>query len=486
MQSMDDGEGISVKVSKVSQAFVKWILSSTLPSIMFLLFLSSTSQAQVLPYLDKQFPCLNQDQANKYKQDFNVDLKTFGGPELCNPQVDFKKLTNDLGIIEYGQFIPGPSQGLIGQFVDSSKYYLWMRAQTRGMERGNDIPTATAYNRGGYFTMQDGWTRLSTLGRVGTVIHEARHTEGYRHVPCTYGPYAGVRMDGCDKDLSYGGSHAVEMEYYARVSIYGKNFHPVYRTMARLMAMARSNFVFNSSPLQKREGLLVQTDAGNFWLLDGNKWILRSPITPQALGRNLFRDNASIPGLLKRTSFGATLFNGLNAFAIDLYERYEPSNALTDTYSYFKILLDLKTNLRDYEEFDLGIKRHLVQVSLQNQTSSFNFGQGKWNAPKALSFQPSLSSTTLPSGETGYFLVDNQGNIYSYNTNKDEMNLSNHKWDPQALNYVKVNSQVFSVSRENKLFYLNNSTWSEVQVPQNQKAVQIASVPLYNIFAVKE
>lgn len=447
----------------------------------------------MLPYLDKQFSCITQDQALKYKKDFNVDLRTFGGQELCNPVIDFKKLTNDLSIIEYGKFETNSQNGLIGKFVDPAKYYLWMKAQTRGMNRGNDIPTATAYNSGGYFTMQDGWARLSTLGRVGTVIHEARHTEGYRHIPCSFGPYAGVRMDGCDRDLQYGGSHGVEMEYYARVSVYGNNFHPVYKAMARLMAMARSNFVFNNSPMQKREGLLVQTEQGNYWLFDNNKWVYRSAITPQDqnqlrinINQRFLKNAVSLPGYLKRTSFGASLFNGSQAFAIDLYERYEPSTALTDTYSYFKILLDLKTSLKDFEEFDIGIKRYLAQVNQQNQISTFNYGKGRWNSAKNLNFQPAISATFLPTGQAGYFLIDTQGNTYAYNTEQDAMILTNHKWDTQAIAYSKVNNQVFSLSKENRLFFLNNNTWQEIQLPQNQKPIQMVSVPLYNIFTVTE
>lgn len=463
-------------------SYNKWILLSFVASLSVSLFYSVPTQAQSLPYLDKQFNCITQDEAAKYKKDFNVDLRSFGGQELCNANIDFKKLTNDLSIIEFGQFNPSASQGLIGQFVDSSKYYQWMKAQTRGMNRGNDIPTATAYNSGGYFTMQDGWARLSTLGRVGTVIHEARHTEGFRHIPCTYGPYADVRMDGCDRDLKYGGSHGVEMEYYARVSVYGKNFHPVYRTMARLMAMARSNFVFNTSPMQKREGLLVQTDAGSFWLLDNNKWVYRSALTPQ----EPLQIRRNIPGLLKRTSFGASLFNGSQAFAIDLYERYEPSTALTDTYSYFKILLDLKANLKDFEEFDLGVKRYLAQVTQQNQLATFNYGKGRWNSPKNLNFQPALSVTTLANGQSGYYLVDTQGSVFAYDPNSDSMQPTSTKWDPQALSYARINNQVFSLSRDNKLYQLANGSWVEIQLPQNQKPTQMVSVPVYNIFNVME
>ena len=118
--------------------------------------------------------------------------------------------------------------------------------------------------------------------------------------------------------------------------------------------------------------------------------------------------------------------------------------------------------------------------------ASFNYGKGKWNNYKQLNFQPVISATSLPSGETGYFLIDTQGSTYAYDASKDSMNLIGHKWDQQAINYAKVNSQIFSLSRDNKVYYLNNGAWNELVLPQNQKATQIVSVPLYNIFEVKD
>lgn len=191
-------------------------------------------------------------------------------------------------------------------------------------------------------------------------------------------------------------------------------------------------------------------------------------------------------GTLKKTSFGASLFTGSQAFAIDLYERYEPTTALTDTYSYFKILIDLKANLKDFEEFDLGVKRYLAQLNGQNQLATFNYGKGRWNSPKNLSFQPSLSVNTLANGQTGYFLVDQQGVVYAYDPNSDSMQGTNVKWDAQAVSYARINNQVYSLSKDNKLFVLNNGAWTELALPQNQKPVQMVSVPVYNIFNVME
>lgn len=241
--------------------------------ILFLMKIQNLN-AQEIPYQDEKFSCLTQAEANRYVVDFKINVRSFGGIELCNSSVDTKKLFNDLQILEKAQFESAGENHLIRGFVPADQYYTWMKKQTYGVERGNDMPYATAYNVGGYFTMQDGWARASTLGRVGTIVHEARHTEGYRHIVCQRGPYQGTRIAGCDSDYNYGGSHAVEMEYYARVTVQGRNFHPVYQKMARLMAMARSNIFFNTSPLQTREGLLaLSMNREQAFLYDRGKWI---------------------------------------------------------------------------------------------------------------------------------------------------------------------------------------------------------------------
>jgi hypothetical protein len=182
---------------------LRLILGSTSKTLIYFSLFSgsfswATADKNELPVFDHDFVCTTQEKADQYIRDFKIDTNSFGGRDLCNSKVDIKKLFNDLQIIELGQFdlnyssihkdedetSAGNSSDqtainpLIGGFIDTKNYYPWMRDQTEGMNRGNDVPYATAYNSFGYFTMQDGWATLSTLGRVGTVIHEARHTAG--------------------------------------------------------------------------------------------------------------------------------------------------------------------------------------------------------------------------------------------------------------------------------------------------------------------
>jgi hypothetical protein len=428
------------------------------------------AQAAQMPYADQDFACITQQQAQKYTSDFRIDADSFGGLELCNSNVDTKKLFNDLQIIEQGQFAINGTNLLIKGYVPADQYYSWMKAQTRGMNRGNDIPYATAYNRMGYFTMQDGWAKISTLGRVGVVIHEARHTAGYRHYPCNQGPYMGANLDGCDQNYSQAGSHAIEMEYYARVSVAGQNFHPVYKAMARLMAMGRANFVFNTSPIQKHEAVLAMEEQAGPVMFDGN--------------RKVQREGTDFAGQLKRTSFGAAVFNGLQAVALDLYEMTGLHPSVNDDYSYFKLLgMSQMGALKDFEEYDRNQKRYVSAVTSSNQLATYNFPRGAWNSATAIPVNVERTANTLPSGEQGYFLIDKGGDIYSVNGDNQQVTSMGKKWDAQVQSAALFGGKTLVLKNDGTI-YQKNADGSEV-VFDSGKYSQMVSVPLYDAFEVK-
>lgn len=434
-----------------------------------LAFAAIHATAAPMPYADQDFACITQQQAQKYASDFQVDVSSFGGTELCNSNVDSKKLFNDLQIIEQGQFAANASNLLIKGYVPADQYYSWMKSQTRGMNRGNDVPYATAYNRWGYFTMQDGWAKLSTLGRVGTVIHEARHTAGYRHYPCNQGPYMGANLDGCDQNYAQAGSHAIEMEYYARVSVAGQNFHPVYKAMARLMAMGRTNFVFNTSPIQKREAVLALEDSHGPVLFDGTN--------------KLQREGSDFVGRLKRTSFGAALFNGLQAVALELYELNGSHPSINDDYSYFKLLgMSQMGSLKDFEEYDRNQKRYVAVVTGANQLATYNFPRGSWNNPSTLSMNVERTATMLPTGEQGYFLVSN-GDVYSVNGENQQVTSTGKKWDAQIQSVALLSGKTLILKNDGTI-YQRNADGSEAAF-DGGKYTQMVNVPLYDAFEVK-
>lgn len=432
------------------------------------------AQQQTMPWQDANFGCLDQTTAQKYVQDFHINTKSFGGMELCNAKVDTKKLFNDLTILEKGRFRPAQKNNVfIKGFVPQDQYYTWMKAQTRSMNRGNDIPYATAYNSWGNFTMQDGWALLSTLGRVGTIVHEARHTEGFSHIRCTQGPYEGAGTSGCDRDYNYGGSHGVEMEYYARVSVLGTNFHPVYKTMARLMAVARSNFVFNQPVIRKKEAVLaLSATQGRADLIIDNQVVSRPA--------------PAVQGALKRTSFGGVVFDGRNASSIELYGSQQLNTLIQDTYSYYKLIMESPQAVFDFEEFDIGTKR-FVAVMPNNRTLQFySFPNGKWDRAIDVGFEVAGTATRLENNQAGYFLIDKSGSIYPVNAqNRTIEKALPFKWNSNIAQVAYMNNKQYILGRDGGIYDRTQQARTLRRVSrQTERYRGLINTPVYDGFEV--
>ncbi len=431
--------------------------------------------AQTIPWQDGDFGCIDQGTAQRYVRDYNINTRSFGGMELCNAKVDTKKLFNDLAIIENGNFADTPNDNVfIRGIIPLHDYYKWMKSETRGMNRGNDVPAATAYNRMGYFTMQDGWALLSTLGRVGTVIHEARHTAGYRHIACRQGPYQDASLAGCDRDYEYGGSHAVEMEYYARVSVLGTNFHPVYKTMARLMGIARSNFVFNKPVIQKKEAMLaLSSTTGRADLLTEEGYLFE-------------REAPMQEGILKRTSFGGVIYNGRDAWSIELYGNVPLHTPLQDTYSYFKLLLEDQNPAFQFEEFDLGSKRFAIKMKDNQSLQFFEFPQGRWGRVINTNFTVATTATRLENGQNGLFLISREGAIYPVDPQRKAIGGAlPFAWNPEVAQVAQLGERLYVLKQDGVIYQKTDSRrYQPVGISQDRYRGLI-NVPIYNGFNVE-
>jgi hypothetical protein len=438
------------------------------------LLAASAAHADNLPYRDGDFGCFSQADAQRYLNDFSVDVQSFGGLELCDNTKDTKKLLNDFSLIEKTQFNADQSHEFIKGMVPVNTYYSWMKSQTYGVQRGNDVPFATAYNRGGYFTMQDGWTTLSSLGRVGVVIHEARHTAGFPHYQCTTGPYAGSSVQGCDTGFAQEGAHAVEMEYYARVVLDAKNLSPVYQSMARLMAMGRANFVFNDKPMRTREGLLALS-AGKVVLADGQLVTTHEvPVTDGSVR-------------LKRTSAGASLVNGQKAVALDLYGAGAASYQLTDDYSYYKLFQTPRENapasVADTEELDLNDQRYFAALDNNGNVSTYDFADGVWFPAVAAGGGAQGFVTVSPSGQAGLFLVKSDGSLLPFDFASRRFGAPlKDRWLSSARAYAHLGSQLVLLSSKGAV--LDAASGAAIPAFAGQAVTDLVNVPLYDAFEV--
>lgn len=437
------------------------------------LFLAFTFDlvAADLPHEDPNFGCFPEEKARQYVRDFSIDVQSFGGLELCDSRVDTKKLLNDLFLIENTVFGPSSDHSFVRGFVGPDRYYSWMKSETRSVRRGHDVPYATAYNSFGNFTMQDGWAALSTLGRVGTIIHEARHTAGYRHRRCTFGPYSASNVSGCDGNYAEGGSHGVEMEYYARVVLDAKNLHPVYQSMARLMAMGRSNFVFNEQPMKKREGLLLVGEKA--LLLDGEKKVREFPVP-----------GASFE--LKRTSFGATFFDGRTAYALDLYSSGGMRPGMDD-YSYYKLFQIPRDSspqeILSAEEVDMGNLRFLAVLAKNGKLYSYNFPQGKWHQPSAQTLANAEKFLTVsPDGKKGIFVRLASGEVLPVDLDNRRFGAPlSDRWPNGVKQLAHWNGQMLRLLDDGRVFQEKG----EFPLTIGESYSQMINVPLYDAFEVQ-
>ncbi len=429
-----------------------------------------------MPYKDEVFSCFNREDADRYISYFNIDVDSFGGKELCDSKVDFKKLINSISIIEKGQFETVENLFIRG-FINPTKYYSWLIEQTNGMRRGQDLPWAKAYNHNGYFTMQNGFVNSSTLDRAGTLIHEARHTAGFIHIPCAQGVYKDSTIKGCDPSYEYGGSHAVEMEYYARVSVSGKNFHPVYKKMARHMAIARSNFLFNKPVIQPREALMALTAEKDQALLLANTsstWLNREvPL--------------NVKGQLKKTSFGASIFDGQNAYTIDPYQNSGFAEPISDDYSYLKVLKIIPGDrINDIEEFDIDSRRFSVKVDSNNNIQQFDFRNGAWSSLVSTNLNIVKTSTSILSkSDVGYYIIDDQQKIHEFNPLTNQISIvQGETWNTEYNKVVYYKNLKLVLKNNGSLWMLVQNQEIPWTLAPNQMLADIVSINLYDGFDV--
>jgi hypothetical protein len=284
-------------------------------------------------------------------------------------------------------------------------------------------------------------------------------------------------MAGCDSTYEYSGSHAVEMEYYARVVVQGENFHPLYKKMARLMALGRANFVFNKPVIVAREGLfLINANNNEAILVDGGKTYTR-----EVAGQ----------GLLKRSSFGPTLLTSKKAWALDPYEWIGDVRPTEDGYSYFKLVatpnknLPTDFNLIDFEEFDIGTKRFAIALDSNHRVAQFNFQQGHWDNSKTTPFNAKTLKTRLWNNQKGVFAVNDQNQVVKYSETAQNFQTEViGTWPANVVTYLEnpETKELLQLTNEGDLKTANGDIWSKTE---GQKFSQGVNIPLYNAFEVK-
>lgn len=106
----------------------------------------------------------------------------------------------------------------------------------------------------------------TVLKMSSTLIHEAHHLNGFKHVICNQGRHldndmisdSKRRSYACDEDYESQGSYGLETAYY--IDIYKTTQNPLEKFMARMSVISNFLIKFNKLPLEIKLGNLLVTE----------------------------------------------------------------------------------------------------------------------------------------------------------------------------------------------------------------------------------
>jgi hypothetical protein len=205
---------------------------------------------------------------------------------------------------------------------------------------------------------------------------------------------------------------------------------------------------------------------------DRGQWFDRE--VPQAEGR------------LKRTSFGGVIFDGLRALSIELYENSGFVDLIPDTYSYFKLLGENKSAVKDFEEFDAGVKRYAVRITSDNKLTPYDFPNGKWGRDMNIGFNVTHTSTAvLGNTQSGLYLVAESGEIYNYQPQNQRITAIGQNWPAEAQEIIVYNGQNLVLNSKGQIMVLQSGAlvpWTET----NNVYSDLIATPMYDGFEVRK
>lgn len=119
------------------------------------------------------------------------------------------------------------------------------------------------------FVCAKAFSGISTYQRATSLVHEARHIDGYPHADCTHGSMFafGAGRGACDTDFPLQGSYGVEAGF--NIFVAKSAADPVLKQQARAEAIDLLVNRFNTYPWDLKEGILAQEFSGDISFLDG-------------------------------------------------------------------------------------------------------------------------------------------------------------------------------------------------------------------------
>ncbi|MFN9066368.1 MAG: hypothetical protein ACK5V3_04010, partial [Bdellovibrionales bacterium] len=209
------------------------------------------------------------------------------------------------------------------------------------------------------------------------------------------------------------------------------------------------------------------------------------PQAELAMGqRKVIREAPRADGILKRTSFGGAIFTGQTAQAIELYGSQKIGVNVEDTYSYYKLLLEKRIPLVEFEEFDLNTQRYVLRMQNKRSVEFYNFPEGEWHRPLNLNFEVAMTSTLAPNGQPGIFLISKDTKIYPVDPRSRTVGQPlNVNWDPNVISLATWEGYQLKLKTDG-LIYVSNGQQEQVWPGAQGRYRGLVNVPVYDGFDV--
>jgi hypothetical protein len=223
-----------------------------------------------------------------------------------------------------------------------------------------------------YLNQFDAFTMSSTL------VHEARHVNGFSHARCKHGLMAVTGSAACDPNYhEYKGSYATGTEYEIKIS-YSPEVSGLLRQQARSRAVVGLLERFNELPLGMKTGALLQTTQGTVLFFDGEQ----ATELLQVPENSILTSRSSLPTFFDRANaqvqsyiFGGVFVNTAGEYADSFRRKFsaqERADLLDVSYTGDYSCLLFKDKIRCGADADPDIEMNLSGIDPVQFLSSPN------------------------------------------------------------------------------------------------------------------
>ena len=248
-----------IKLFLVLSVLNSWVLASEI-----------TSQTNIV----EDEGCISRNLFDEINRDFYLDFnqkRLTYGKYLCESDDPVRKLILALAYLKHGKFenvVRSDDESFTNTFNynfhynfvrDRLKQILFMDNKCRTDSAvacvvPDEAPIA--------YIVETNIELLGPSELAGTLLHEARHMDGFKHVTCSHGVYTN-KTGTCDQTHSEKGAYYFDSEYSALIAKYGKNISPVVKEIAANEAVFTLLNHFNIMPqINYGPHVLAQTTEG--------------------------------------------------------------------------------------------------------------------------------------------------------------------------------------------------------------------------------